>query len=151
MKNFKFRINGNEYDVEVLEVEGQVAKIEVNGTTYNVELQNEAPQPKTKPATAAQAPAPAAPVIKTVKESTATAQVIKGGTTIQVKSPLPGVIIQVLVKQGDSVNVGQTLCTLETMKMENAIKAENPGIVSAVKITPGQSVLQDEVLIEING
>jgi len=141
MKNFKFKINGNEYDVEVLEIEGRMAKIEVNGTAYNVELHQEAPPEKPKPVAAAP---------KTVKESTASAHVIKGGTTVQVKSPLPGVIIQILVKQGDSVNVGQTLCTLETMKMENAIKSENTGIVASVKITPGQSVLQDEVLIEIN-
>lgn len=144
MKTFKFTINGNEYDVDVLEIEGRMAKIEVNGTLYNVELHNEVKQAKPKPASA---PAPAP---KPVKENAASAQIIKGGTTVPVRSPLPGVIIQVLVRQGDTVTVGQSLCTLETMKMENAIKAETAGVVAAVKINPGQSVLQDEVLIEIN-
>lgn len=144
MKTFKFTINGNEYDVDVLEIEGRMAKIEVNGTLYNVELHNEVKQAKPK---AAAAPSP---VPKPVKENAASAQIIKGGTMVPVRSPLPGVIIQVLVRQGDTVTVGQSLCTLETMKMENAIKAETAGVVAAVKINPGQSVLQDEVLIEIN-
>ncbi len=142
MKNFKFTINGNEYDVEVLEIEGSKARIEVNGTSYNVELHKEVPVPKAKPAVAAQ---------KMTKEAAAPAQARKSeGPAVQVKAPLPGVIIQVLVRQGDTVSAGQSLCTLETMKMENAIKAEIGGVINSVRITPGQSVLQDEVLIEIN-
>jgi len=69
---------------------------------------------------------------------------------LEVRSPLPGVIMQVLVRTGDEVKAGQSVCTLETMKMENAIKAEKGGKVTAVNISPGQSVLQDEVLIVIN-
>ena len=142
MKNYKFSINGNQYEVEVFEVEGNIARIEVNGTTYNVELQQEAPLVKPKPVAAAP---------KVTKEPVAGATIVRGtGPMTQVKAPLPGVIIQVLVRQGDSVAAGQTLCTLETMKMENAIKADNAGVVASVKIAQGQSVLQDEVLIEIN-
>jgi biotin carboxyl carrier protein len=140
MKNYKFRINGNQYEVEVLEVEGNLARIEVNGTVYDVEMQREIP--KIKPS--------AAPVQqKVVKEVKAEAGK-SSGKPLDVRAPLPGVIIQVLVRPGDDVNAGQTVCTLETMKMENAIKAEKGGKVSAVNITPGQSVLQDEVLIVIN-
>jgi len=141
MKNYKFRINGNQYEVEVLEVEGSMAKIEVNGTVYDVEMQHEIPKPVTV----------TPPVQKTriVKETKPAAD---RGTAraVEVRAPLPGVIIRVFVRQGDEVNVGQTLCTLETMKMENAIKTEKGGRVTAVNITPGQSVLQDELLIVIN-
>ncbi|HUW92273.1 MAG TPA: biotin/lipoyl-containing protein [Bacteroidales bacterium] len=142
MKNYTFTINGNRYEVEVHEIEGNKATIEVNGTTYSVELHQEVPKAKVvQPA--------ATPMV--VKNASSAAPVKKGdGPLTGVKAPLPGVILQVLVRQGDEVKAGQTLCTLETMKMENAIKSDIAGIVSSVKIAPGQSVLQDELLIEIN-
>ncbi len=142
MKNYKFKINGNQYEVEVLDIDDNIARIEVNGTLYEVEMQREIPKIKTVVTGApvqARAPREAKPA--PVKASS--------GKTADVRAPLPGVIIQVLVRPGDDVNAGQTLCTLETMKMENAIKAESAGKVTAVNIAPGQSVLQDEVLIVI--
>jgi biotin carboxyl carrier protein len=140
MKEYKFTINGNLYKVDVLDTEGNLTKIEVNGTAYNVELIRE---PKLKPVqlpTAHSKP----------RDVGSPAQAGKSdGPAVQVKAPLPGIIVQVLVKPGDEVVKGQSLCTLETMKMENAIKAENPGTVATVKITPGQTVNQDEVLVEL--
>jgi biotin carboxyl carrier protein len=142
MKNYKFRINGNQYEVEVLEIEGNMAKIEVNGTVYDVEMQREIPKAKT---TVTPSPVQSRPVKDTRPEPEKAS-----GSASEVKAPLPGVIIQVLVRPGDEVKPGQTVCTLETMKMENAIKAENGGKVTVVNITAGQSVLQDEVLIVIS-
>jgi len=143
MKNYKFTINGNQYEVEVHEIEGSTATIEVNGTTYSVELHHEVPKARpVQPAVATRA---------AVKESSTPAPAKKsGGPSTGVKAPLPGVILQVLVRPGDEVKAGQTLCTLETMKMENAIKTDIAGTVASVKVNPGQSVLQDELLIEIN-
>lgn len=140
MKNYKFTVNGNKYEVEILDIDGSMATIEVNGTTYNVEIHHEVPKLK-----------PIQPVTtqKSVKGQKPAAEKSEG-KAVKVNAPLPGVIIQVLVRPGDEVNAGQTLCTLETMKMENAIKAEEPGKVTKVNIAPGQSVLQDEVLIELN-
>ena len=143
MKNYKFRINGNQYEVEVLDVDGNMAKIEVNGTLYEVEMQREIPKIKS----VVQPPVQA----KVQKETKPVAEKSAGtGKAAEVRAPLPGVILQVLVRPGDEVNAGQTVCTLETMKMENAIKADSGGKVTAVNIAPGQSVLQDEVLIVIN-
>ncbi len=143
MKSYKFRINGNQYEVDVLDVDGNMAKIEVNGTVYDVEMQHDIPKVKAVVPPPAQA--------KTGREPRQAAEKSTGpGKAVEVRAPLPGVIIQVLVRPGDEVNAGQTLCTLETMKMENAIKSENAGKVASVNIAPGQSVLQDEVLIVIN-
>ena len=142
MKNYKFRINGNQYEVELLEIEGNMAKIEVNGTVYDVEMQREIPRIKSVVSSA-----PAQP--RQVKETKPAPEKPAGGKASEVRAPLPGVIIQVLVRPGDEVKAGQTVCTLETMKMENAIKADNGGKVTAVNINPGQSVLQDEVLVLI--
>jgi len=143
MKSFKFRINGNQYEVDVLDVDGNIAKIEVNGTLFDVEMQREIPKIK--------AVVPPPSQVRSVKEVKPAAGNGPGtGKAAEERAPLPGVILQVLVRPGDDVNPGQTLCTLETMKMENAIKADAGGKVTAVNITPGQSVLQDEVLIVIN-
>lgn len=138
MKNFKFRINGNQYEVEMLEIDGNKARIEVNGTVYDVEMLREIARVKTV------APAPQARVAP--REVRPAAEKAKGNRT-EIKAPLPGVIIKVLARPGDEIKAGQILCTLETMKMENAIKAEKDGTVTAVNIAAGQSVLQDETLI----
>lgn len=90
-----------------------------------------APAPVAAPAAA---PAPAAP-----KAS--------NGAGRAVKSPLPGSIVKILVKEGQSVKRGETLLTMESMKMENNIDAENDGVVTAIKVTVGQNVMQDDDLV----
>ncbi len=142
MKNYKFKINGNLYEVEVLDIDDNIARIEVNGTLYEVEMQHEIPKIKTVVTGATVQERPA-------RETKPAPEKTSSGKAADIRAPLPGVIIQVLVRPGDDVIAGQTVCTLETMKMENAIKAESAGKVTAVNIAPGQSVLQDEVLIVI--
>ncbi len=142
MKSYKFTISGNQYEVEVLEIDGNIAKIEVNGTIYDVEMHREVPQPRAP----IQPPSQAARSVQQPSRPAPQKSVAKAS---EVRAPLPGVIVQVMVRPGDEVTSGQTVCTLETMKMENAIKAETAGKVSVVNISPGQSVLQDEVLIVI--
>ena len=138
MKEFTFKINGAEYKCAVEEIEAGKTNVTVNGKVYTVETEAPAaaPAPAPKPAAApaapkAEAPKPAAPVA--------------GG--IQVKSPLPGSVIKVLVSEGQAVKKGDTLLTLESMKMENAIMAEADGTVKQIAVTPGQNVMQDDLLI----
>ena len=69
-------------------------------------------------------------------------------TSKQLLCPMPGVITQVLVKAGDQVEAGQSLATVEAMKMENMLKAERRAVVKAVKVEPGQSLQVDEVIME---
>jgi glutaconyl-CoA/methylmalonyl-CoA decarboxylase subunit gamma len=138
MNKYKFKINNTLYEADILDVKGNNVKIEVNGKSYDVEIQREEPKPKPRIA--------AAPA----REASEVTEAISGdGPARQIKAPLPGVIIQVLVKPGDVVKTDQKVCTLETMKMENAIKAESDGVITAVRIVPAQSVNQDEVLIEM--
>jgi len=140
MKNYKFKINGNQYEVEVLDIDDNVARIEVNGTLYEVEMQREIPKVKVA------APPPQSRALKEVKPP----EDKSAGKVLEVRPPLPGVIMQVLVRTGDAARAVKSVGTLEPLKMENAIKAEKGGKVDAVNISPGQSVLQDEVLIVIN-
>lgn len=144
MKEYKYKINGNVYKVAVGDIENNIAKVEVNGTTYKVELENEAPKaivPKvsTRPASAPRTET-GAPVVAKVASSSGVAAV---------KSPLPGVINDILVKVGDDVKVGQTILILEAMKMENNINATKAGKVTEIKINKGDSVLEGTDLIVI--
>jgi biotin carboxyl carrier protein len=142
MKKFKFTIGGDEFDVELVSTEGNTLKIEVNGTEYEVVLNKEVVVPKTPILVRAEVPPP------TKKETRITRTVTKT-TNIAVISPLPGTIVKVLVKEGDQVKLGQKLLTMEAMKMENNVIAEKDGIIRSLKVKPGDSVLQNDVLLEI--
>jgi biotin carboxyl carrier protein len=145
MKEYKLKINGNDYAVTVNEVDGSVAEVEVNGTPFKVEFEKpikKAAAPVAKPAAKAAAPAAAsAPVAKPAAPA--------GGAGTAVVSPLPGVILDVCVKEGDAVKRGQTVMVLEAMKMENAIEATADGTVTAIKVGKGDSVLEGAPLVII--
>ena len=146
MKEFTFKINGAEYKCAVEEIEAGKTNVTVNGKVYTVETEAAAPAPKPAPKPAPVAPkpaaAPAAPKAEAPKPAAAPAA---GG--IQVKSPLPGSVIKVLVSEGQAVKKGDTLLTLESMKMENAIMAEQDGTVKQIAVAAGQNVMQDDLLI----
>ncbi|RPH32536.1 MAG: acetyl-CoA carboxylase biotin carboxyl carrier protein subunit [Bacteroidales bacterium] len=144
MKEFKFKINGNDYSVNITNIEGNIADLEVNGTPYKVELDKELKQTKTpKLVRAASVPStdnhPS--VAKTKSPGAATSGAIK--------SPLPGVILEMHVKPGDHVKVGQKLLVLEAMKMENNIDSDKDGVVTDVKFHKGDNVLEGDVLVII--
>lgn len=142
MKKFKFTINGNQYEVEILGFEENVAKVEVNGTTYNVEVQKDLKVTKTPTLVRAEAPKPTGKETRIPKNITQT-------TNVAIKAPLPGTIIQVFVKPGDKVSLGQKILTMEAMKMENNVISEKDGIVKTVSVKPGQTVMQNDILVEI--
>jgi len=142
MKNFKFKINGTDYNVDINEVEGQEIKLNVNGTDYNVTVDAEVKQkPVVKRPTPKAAPAPAA-------AAAAPAPAASGAGT-KVTTPLPGTILDVFVNVGDKVNAGQRVVLLEAMKMENNIECDVAGTVTEVKCRKGDSVLEGDVLVVI--
>ena len=143
MKTYKFKINGNDYEVMVNSVEGNTADVTVNGTGYKVEMENApaapAAAPKGEPA-AAPAPVAAAPAAPAAKAA---------GEGQTVTSPLPGVIIEVSVKEGQAVKAGQKVAVIEAMKMENEIQAPADGTVTAVLVGKGDSVLEGAPVVKI--
>jgi biotin carboxyl carrier protein len=145
MKSFKFTIQGNKYDVNVLNIEDEIAEIEVNGTVYKVELEKKITTPKTPKLVRSYAVPSTETAPSQLKTSAPSAP--KGAGFI--KSPLPGVILDIYVKEGDKVSIGQKLITLEAMKMENNINADKEGIVKSIKVSKGDSVLEGDTLIEI--
>ena len=145
MKSFKFTIDGHKYDTTVNELEGNLAEVTVNGTVFQVEIEREEKKaaPKVAAPKPAAAPAPKAEAPKA--EALKAADIPAGGT--KVVSPLPGSIIKVLVSEGQAVKKGDTLLTLESMKMENAVAADVDGTVTKIAVTAGQTVMQDDLLV----
>lgn len=141
MKEYKYKINGNPYNVIIKDVVDNIAHVEVNGTPYKVELDKPAAAPKTikRPAAAPKTES-GDPVVASAPKTTK-----KEG----VKSPLPGVILDIKVKEGDEVKKGQTIIILEAMKMENNINAHKEGKVTAINVKNGDSVLEGTDLIII--
>ncbi len=142
MKEYKYKINGNPYTVVIKDVEDNIAHVEVNGTYYKVEMDKPAPA-ATKKITR-----PAAPP-KTESGDPVVASAPKAAKKETVKSPLPGVILDIKVKEGDAIKKGQTVIILEAMKMENNINAHKDGKVTTINVRTGDSVLEGADLITI--
>lgn len=143
MKEYKYKINGNLYSVKIGDIDNNLAKVEVNGVPYKVELQK-----TEKPVNIVTAPRPsAAPRTQSGEKVIAKPKVQAGGYPVE--APLPGVVMSVGVKVGDTVKASDTVVVLEAMKMENAIHAGRDGKVASIAVTPGDSVLQGAVLLTL--
>ena len=138
MKRYKFIIRGNSYEAHIINHENNLIDIEINGTPYQVELEKELIKTKTPRLVRAKMPA----------DNNATP--LTGSSISTVQAPLPGLIIKISVKEGDTVKVGDTLLVMEAMKMENNILAEKAGVVKTIKTSEGATVMQNDVLIELS-
>ena len=151
MNKYQYKVQGVDYDVEIEEVEGNVAKVNVNGIRFDVELKQpinptsslkkvrvEAPKPVARPAipTAAPAAAPVAPAAP-------------AGAGSPIKAPLPGTITDIRVELGQQVNAGDIVLVLEAMKMQNNIEAEATGKITSILVKPGDTVMEGSVLLTI--
>lgn len=144
MKEYKYKINGNAYTVQVGDIDDNIAQVEVNGVPYKVELEK-----KAAPVKIVSAPRPAAaPRTATGEKVVATPAPATSGA-VAVKAPLPGTVLSVPVKVGDTVKADDTVLVLEAMKMENAIKAGRDGRVASIPVNPGDAVLEGAVLVTI--
>lgn len=140
MKKFKYTINGTQYDVSVEPISSEQVSVTVNGETYVVDMEKEKEPEQVKP------------VVKPVATPTVQPAASSNSRVYNdkvVKAPLPGVIIDVKVKVGDTIEEGDTVVILEAMKMNNNLTAECSGTVVAVNVQPGNSVMEDDVLVEI--
>ena len=143
MKEYKYKINGNNYNVAIGDIDDNIVEVLVNGTPYKVELEKKgaaaatvsAPRPSAAPRTATGE--------KVVKKTTA------GSGAYQVKAPLPGTILSVNCKVGDTVKASDTVIIFEAMKMENAIHAGRDGKVASISVNNGDSVLEGAVLVTL--
>jgi len=160
MKEYKYKINGNEYSVAIIDLEGNTAAVEVNGVSYKVDILTEgftaapacpAAKPAAPAAPAAPAPAAAKPAAPQpiAPAAAPAAEPAPAGKGTAVQSPLPGVILDIKVAVGDTVKAGQTVAILEAMKMENSINAECDGVITAIKVAKGDNILEGSDIVII--
>ena len=142
MAEYRYRINGHTYNIEIGAENGGIIEVSVNGKAYTVERQEIS-------TTADMAPKSIS-VPKTVARHKDTAPSALDANTAAVTAPLPGTIISIKVKPGDKVTANQTVAVLEAMKMENEIEAGYAGTVSEVKVAERDTVLEGAVLITIS-
>lgn len=139
MKEYKLKINGNDYAVTITNIEDTIAEVEVNGTPFKVEISRPAKKQSV----------PLSKINKPAQVEANISRPVTSGSETVVSSPLPGVILEVAVKEGDVVKKGQKLMILEAMKMENVIESTADGKVVSVKANKGDSVLEGAPLIII--
>jgi glutaconyl-CoA/methylmalonyl-CoA decarboxylase subunit gamma len=145
MKNYKFKINDKQFDVEILDMDENIVKVNVNGETYQVEVDRQLKSTKTPILVRSVA----VPSTDAASASPRTSSPAAPKGTGVIKSPLPGTIIDVFVKVGDKVSIGQKLICLEAMKMENNINSDQEGTVNAIQVKKGDSVLEGDLLLKI--
>ncbi|MBP5539098.1 MAG: biotin/lipoyl-binding protein [Bacteroidales bacterium] len=158
MKTYKFKIGSNPYTVEIASIEGAVAKVNVNGVDYEVEIED-APASAAAPAVGAgstdsagtgTSAASAANSASAAGAAAATSvPAAPAGPAKKVCSPLPGVILSVNVAVGDKVKAGDKVAVLEAMKMENDIEAESDGTITAIHVQKGDSVLEGAAIVSL--
>ena len=139
MKTYSFTLGGTHYDVTIEDITDGKASVSVNGTTYEVALDDVPVIPSAAPA----------PTAKPKESAAPKAAPAAGGPSTPVNSPLPGVIIEVSVKEGQAVKAGQKVAVLEAMKMENEITAPKDGTVTAIHVAKGDSVLEGALVVTI--
>lgn len=140
MKTYKMKINGEKYDAKIKKYKSDQVIVEVNGIDYEIELEKTdrrkteiVRSPKTQPAL---------DVVKTPSKPV----VVSAGSVL---APIPGLVLRILVKEGDRVNSGDPVLILEAMKMESEIISTATGIISKISVKEGASVQEGEALIEV--
>ncbi|MBN1154279.1 biotin/lipoyl-binding protein [candidate division KSB1 bacterium] len=145
MRNYKFNINGKPFGVNIKNLTDYQAIVEVNGAEYTVDIIHDAETPRAPELVHS----PKTREVQNEPSKTkAPERTLAAGT---LKAPLPGLILEVLVKKGDEVKHGQTVLRMEAMKMENNILANRDGVIQEVKVKSGDSVLEGDVMVEIGG
>ena len=151
MNKYQYKVKGVDYEVEIAEVEGNIAKVNVNGIPFEVELQkpiNAAKHPTmNKPKV--EAPKPAAQPAAAPQPAAKPAAVAPAGAGSPVKAPLPGTVTEIKVQVGQQVSVGDTVLVLEAMKMQNNIESEYAGQVTSITVKQGDTVMEGSVMMTI--
>ncbi len=134
------KIEDQVFQTEVEDVNVRPVRVWVDGEAFDVypeeHLATASPMPQPQ-----SAPLPPTPPAAQPEHASSALQHL-------VAAPIPGVIITVNVKAGDSVQFGQDLCVLEAMKMKNLIRANRAGTVAAVRVAVGDQVRQGQALLE---
>ena len=152
---YEYKVKGIDYEVEIQEIEGNIANVNVNGIPFEVEMKQPVKAGKQKVklggaegseerrVKSEESNGSAATAVTSAPKSEAAA----GGKPVV--APLPGTINDIKVKVGDKVNVGDTVVILEAMKMQNNIEAESAGTIASINVNKGDAVMEGDTLVTI--
>jgi biotin carboxyl carrier protein len=174
MKKYEYLINGKPFVVEVLSFDGRRGDVRVNNVAYSVEVPQgpaagapvyatpslavpppvQAAAPASAPTPPPAAPVPAAapasaPTPPPVTPVPAAAPSAAASSDSMVVAPMPGIILSILVQEGDEVAAGDAMLVLEAMKMENEIHASRAGKIKKIHVSEGAEVQSGSRLIEL--
>jgi len=138
MAQYVFIINGKEYKVNVKSIEGNLAVVELNGKSITVNIKELGKKEEMRSTRTSK--------VKSVQTEDKPPAVKRSN---QIKAPLPGVILKILVREGDIVKSGQDIIVMEAMKMENQIQANVSGTIKKIYVREGDTIQQEVPLIEI--
>ena len=139
----RVRVGGNWYNVEVGDLDRSPVQVTVNGETFTIEVEGLPGQSPARPRRGRTqtpgilVPPPASRVNPT------------SGDGNFIRSPMPGRVISILVRPGDRVSVGQEVCVVEAMKMEQSIRSPQNGVVKEIRVQPMDSVRTNDPLMEL--
>ena len=146
---YEYKVKGVDYEVEIQDIEGNIANVTVNGIPFEVEMKQpvKAAKQKVKLGTPAAAPVASASPASAAPAEKPAAPAASGKPVV---APLPGTINDIKVKMGDKVNAGDTVVILEAMKMQNNIEAESAGTIASINVNKGDAVMEGDTLVVIN-
>ena len=154
MTKYQYTVKGVDYEVEIQDIEGNIANVTVNGIPFEVEMKQpvKAGKQKVKLSGEQKESAPTATPTATATPAATTttaAQPAAAASGKPVVAPLPGTINEIKVKVGDKVNAGDTVVILEAMKMQNNIEAETSGTITGINVNKGDAVMEGDTLVTI--
>ena len=158
---YQYTVKGVDYEVEIQDIEGNIANVTVNGIPFEVEMKQPVKAGKQKvklggtanegASSSSSAPqsAKASADLQSAASSGQTGNAGKAAAGKPVVAPLPGTINEIKVKVGDKVNAGDTVVILEAMKMQNNIEAETSGTITSINVNKGDAVMEGDTLVTI--
>ena len=157
MAKYQYTVKGVDYEVEIQDIEGNIANVTVNGIPFEVEMKQPVKAGKQKVKLREERRAEGSEERRVKSEesnssSASAASTSSAPTTAAGKpvvAPLPGTINEIKVKVGDKVNAGDTVVILEAMKMQNNIEAETSGTITSINVNKGDAVMEGDTLVTI--
>ncbi len=157
MAKYQYTVKGVDYEVEIQDIEGNIANVTVNGIPFEVEMKQPVKAGKQKVKLSEERRAEGSEERRVKSEesnsSSASAASTSSASTAAagkpVVAPLPGTINEIKVKVGDKVNAGDTVVILEAMKMQNNIEAETSGTITSINVNKGDAVMEGDTLVTI--
>ena len=157
MTKYQYTVKGVDYEVEIQDIEGNIANVTVNGIPFEVEMKQpvKAGKQKVKLSEERRAEGSEERRVKSDESNSSSASAASTSSAPTaaagkpVVAPLPGTINEIKVKVGDKVNAGDTVVILEAMKMQNNIEAETSGTITSINVNKGDAVMEGDTLVTI--